>query len=105
MWGRSGDAETPVAVGADGHLQGIAGFHFLGNAAELVSDVYRPDAYRLSTAGHNPVESNGAGERVVRGCSYADSLDGCRVGHRGQESDYRREEVGFRIVRVPPLRP
>ncbi len=90
-----------LRVGEEGYRQNAVSFHFLGNAAELVSDFYDAGFYLAPEAGEDPKGPSSGTERVVRGGSWGDEADRCRVGVRSRESDYetQTDRIGFRVVR------
>ncbi len=84
------DTKLLLPVGEDGYRQNAVSFHLLGNAAELVSDFYDAGFYlRPEEADVDPEGPSTGTERVVRGGSWGDEADRCRVGVRSRESDYK----------------
>lgn len=75
-----------------------------GNVSEWVFDWYKADYYSVADD-TNPVgPSNRRSEgRVVRGGSFADTLEQARVANRGhKEADYGYPSVGFRCAKDNP---
>uniref|UniRef100_UPI0039A4F2DD formylglycine-generating enzyme family protein n=1 Tax=Ornithobacterium rhinotracheale TaxID=28251 RepID=UPI0039A4F2DD len=74
-----------------------------GNVWEWCQDWYEPDYYQFSPK-NNPVNTNLGSSRVLRGCSWRNNEDKCRVTYRfGYSPTDRRSNVGFRLVLDYPL--
>jgi serine/threonine protein kinase/formylglycine-generating enzyme required for sulfatase activity len=74
-------------------------YDVIGNASEWVWDNYAP----LPTAPEtDPVGPDQGSSRVVRGCSYRDTAELCRVAAREGMAAIGRRTIGFRLVRTMP---
>lgn len=73
-----------------------------GNVAELCSDWYAD--YKADDV-VDPAGPETGTVHVVRGGSAFSTADWCTNTHRGKESDYAPEEIGFRLVMIPPSFP
>jgi len=72
-------------------------FDTLGNVAEWVWDAYAPYPVRPVTDPTGPPEGN---TRIVRGCSWMDNVDTCRVASRVSVPPVGRIHIGFRLART-----
>ena len=74
-------------------------YDVIGNASEWVWDYYAP---LPSEAVTDPTGPQQGSSRVVRGCSYRDTAELCRVAAREGMAAIGRRTVGFRLVRSLP---
>ncbi|MCO4780816.1 MAG: SUMF1/EgtB/PvdO family nonheme iron enzyme [Candidatus Cloacimonetes bacterium] len=70
-----------------------------GNVSEWTEDWYGSDVYK-DHATSDAVGPNTGSRKVVRGCSYQDSLEDCRVSRRDHYSvDTKSNKIGFRVLK------
>lgn len=71
----------------------------IGNVSEWTEDWYSSDIYNI----HAPTDAvgpNTGSRKVVRGCSYQDTLEDCRVTRREHYSvDTKDSKIGFRVLK------
>lgn len=79
-----------------------------GNVWEYCEDTYAPYTAYIDFKGNEPKKSKEGNEYVIRGGSYDSSANECQVSYRNacrvssySREEYRKENTGFRIVRVP----
>ena len=80
-------------------------YDMCGNAWEWVEDDYGYHAYKKHGL-KNPLYRAPDSEKVIRGCGWSDNAEDCRVSLRDKvpqdcEHCNRRNDIGFRIVKVP----
>jgi formylglycine-generating enzyme required for sulfatase activity len=94
-----GNAALAIHTVGSKEPNGYGLFDTGGNAAEWVYDCY--DDYE-SGAKIDPVNGDCAGDRVVRGGSYADGIGGLRVTRRIRYPKIHSDEgIGFRLTLAP----
>lgn len=74
-------------------------FDLIGNVSEWVQDCWH-DSYRRAPGDGSAWVNPGCGERVVRGASWASTLDRARSAYRqSAAADTTHARLGFRVVR------
>ena len=74
-------------------------FDLIGNVSEWVQDCWH-DSYRRAPRDGSAWVNPGCSDRVIRGASWASSLDRARSAYRqSTPADTTNARVGFRVVR------
>ena len=96
----SGNSHRELKAVGQKYPNEIGLYDMSGNVREWCADVWHATYKGAPQDGSAWLESSIQGGRVVRGGSWADSNDDCRVSSRFRDNRYYRNYVtGFRIVR------